>query len=124
MKKKKFFKMVLLCLSFILCLGLFVGCGDEDDSSSTSSSSSLSSGERITLSEEAVVCSSKENVDKMIDYIREKNSAGKQEMYERGDATILPKGTEVNVVKVGIVTEVETENGTTWYAPIEVFQNQ
>lgn len=26
MKKKKFFKLVLLCLSFIFCLGLFVGC--------------------------------------------------------------------------------------------------
>ncbi|KRU24418.1 putative lipoprotein [Clostridium sporogenes] len=26
MKKNKFFKMVLLCLSFIFCLGLFTGC--------------------------------------------------------------------------------------------------
>ncbi|ENK1242979.1 hypothetical protein AB2063_001107 [Clostridium botulinum] len=124
MKKNKFFKMVLLCLSIVLCMGVFVGCGDEDESSSTSSTSNLSSGERITLSEEAVVCSSKENVDKLIDYIREENSAGKQEMYERGDAITLPQGTEVNIVKVGIVTEVETENGSTWFAPIEVFQNQ
>ncbi|EJO5347004.1 hypothetical protein [Clostridium sporogenes] len=28
MKKKKFFKLVLLCLSFIFCLGLFAGCED------------------------------------------------------------------------------------------------
>lgn len=27
MKKKRFFKVVLLCLSFVLCMGLFVGCG-------------------------------------------------------------------------------------------------
>ncbi|NFT02951.1 hypothetical protein FDF18_06465 [Clostridium sporogenes] len=124
MKKNKFFKMVLLCLSIVLCMGVFVGCGDEDESSSTSSTSNLSSGERITLSEEAVVCSSKENVDKLIDYIREENSAGKQEMYERGDAITLPQGTEVNIVKVGIVTEVETGNGETWFAPIEVFQDK
>ncbi|MGU9539185.1 hypothetical protein ACQX0N_09415 [Clostridium tepidum] len=123
MKKKNLFKMVLLCLSIILCMGLFVGCGESEEESS-STSSNLSSGERITLSEDALVCSSKKNVDKMIDYIHEKNSAGKQEMYERGDATILPKGTEVNIVKVGIVTEVETENGQTWFAPIEVFQNK
>ncbi|WP_061342301.1 hypothetical protein [Clostridium botulinum] len=31
MKKKKFFKMVLLCLSFILCLGLFVGCSESEE---------------------------------------------------------------------------------------------
>lgn len=122
MKKKKFFKMVLLCLSIILCLGIFVGCGDEEESSSTSSS--LNSGERITLSDDVPACSSKENVDKMIDYIKEENSAGKQEMISRGDAIILPKGTEVNIVKVGIIVEVETENGETWFTPIEAFENQ
>ncbi|EQB4340359.1 hypothetical protein ACYJ2U_001747 [Clostridium botulinum] len=34
MKKKKFFKMVLLCLSFILCLGLFVGCSESEEDKS------------------------------------------------------------------------------------------
>lgn len=120
MKKNKFLKAVLLCLSIILCMGVLMGCGD--DSSSTSSS--LTSGKRITLSDDAPVCSSKENVDKMIDYIRENNSAGKQEMINRGDATILPKGTEINIVKGGIVVEIETKDGTTWFAPKEVFENQ
>ncbi|HCL4447342.1 TPA: hypothetical protein N2D16_002948 [Clostridium botulinum] len=31
MKKKKFFKMVLLCLSFILCLGIFAGCSESEE---------------------------------------------------------------------------------------------
>ncbi|EJO5346481.1 hypothetical protein NRP93_000531 [Clostridium botulinum] len=31
MKKKKFLKVVLLCLSFILCLGLFVGCSESEE---------------------------------------------------------------------------------------------
>ncbi|KRU25151.1 putative lipoprotein [Clostridium sporogenes] len=34
MKKKKFFKMVLLCLSFIFCLGLFVGCESAGEAAS------------------------------------------------------------------------------------------
>lgn len=124
MKKKKILKAVLLCLSIILCMGLFVGCGDEDESSSTSSTSNLSSGERITLKDDAFVCSSKENVDKLIDYIREKNSSGEQEMIDRGEVITLTKGTEVNIVKVGIVTEIETGNGEKWFAPIEVFQDK
>lgn len=33
MKKKKFFKAVLLCLSFIFCLGLFVGCENKIEES-------------------------------------------------------------------------------------------
>ncbi|EPY2277936.1 hypothetical protein ACXAT3_002688 [Clostridium sporogenes] len=31
MKKNKFLKAVLLCLSIILCLGIFVGCGESED---------------------------------------------------------------------------------------------
>ncbi|HDK7176616.1 TPA: hypothetical protein PTV31_003234 [Clostridium botulinum] len=31
MKKNKFLKAVLLCLSIILCLGIFVGCGESEE---------------------------------------------------------------------------------------------
>lgn len=31
MKKNKFFKTVLLCLSIVLCLGIFVGCSESEE---------------------------------------------------------------------------------------------
>lgn len=107
-------KIFLVILSCFIVFSL-MGCGDSD----TSSSSNLSSGQSITLSDDTPTCSSKENVDKMIDFVQNKNSAGEQGMLDRGEAKILPKGTKVNIIKVGTVVEMEDENGTKYFAPEE-----
>lgn len=88
----------------------------------TSTGTSFSNGQSIILSADTPVCSSKENVDKLINYVREKNNSAVNTMYARGEVKDLPKGTKVNVIKAGIVTEVETENGTHWFAPMELFK--
>lgn len=113
-------KIIMIIISCFMVFSL-IGCGDS--SSSSSSSSNLTSGKRITLSDDAPVCSSKENVDKMISFVQNNNSKGQQEMIQRGEATILPKGTEVNIVKSGIVIEIETQNGTRWFAPEEAIKD-
>jgi hypothetical protein len=109
---KKTFILFLIGLSLIL-----VGCG-----SNSVSSSNLKNGQSIILPSDTPVASSKENVDKIISYVKNKNGSALNNMELQGDATVLSKGTKVNVVKVGIVTEIETEQGIHWFAPIENFK--
>lgn len=107
---KKVFSALLICFA-ILSL---IGCGD--------SSSYATTGQSITLSQDTPVCSSKENVNKMISYVQNNNNDGASEMEKNGEATVLPAGTKVNIVKSGIVTEIETESGEKWFAPNEVIK--
>lgn len=107
---KNILLIILTC--FIFCL---VGC-------STDSSTDYTSGDRIVLSYDAPVCSTKDNVDKMINYISKNNEEGQNEMIERGEATILPKGTEVNIVKNGIIVEIQTKSGNEYFAPFEAIK--
>lgn len=121
-------KKLLMFLLLMFTVSQLAGCGSSQSSSSPSSSSSSSSssipqtGQSITLSDVTPVCSSKENVDKLLSYLREKNDSGLKSMYSRGEVKDLPKGTKVNVVKMGLVTEVETASGTHWFAPMEMFK--
>jgi hypothetical protein len=52
---------ILITLMFTIVL---ISCGD------SSSKTSLHSGQSITLSKDAPVCSSKENVDKMMNFVK------------------------------------------------------
>lgn len=108
-------KVISILVSCIFSLSL-IGCGD-----STSSSTTLHSGQSVTLSDDTLVCSSKENEDKLLSYIREKNTNGENQMLLNGQATILKKGTKVNVTSVGITTEIEVSSKK-WYAPMEVIK--
>jgi len=108
---KRLFMFLLLIFTVFLLAG----------SASSSSPSILQNGQSITLSNKTPVCSSKQNVDKLLFYLNQKNDSGVQSMYNGGEVKDLPKGTKVNVVNIGLVTEVET-SGTHWFAPMELFK--
>lgn len=110
--------MILIIIAVVWAISSF----SHSSSSSSSSSELPQSGQSITLSDVTPVCSSKENLDKLLSYIREKNNSGIQSMYSRGEVKDLQKGTKVNVTKAGIVTEIETSGGQKWYAPMEAIK--
>lgn len=84
----------------------------------------LRSGQNIILSKNTPVCSSKDNLDKMLSFINANNNEAVNNMILKGQATILSKGTQVNVIDSGIlVTEIETLSGESWFAPREVIQD-
>ncbi|ADK14742.1 hypothetical protein [Clostridium ljungdahlii] len=93
-----------------------------DNSATTNKSTDFKEGEEITLSEDASVCSSKDNVDKMINYLQNKNEQAIENMENKGEAKVIPKGSNITIVKLGIVVEIEDSNGQDWYAPYEVFK--
>jgi hypothetical protein len=82
----------------------------------------LKIGQSIILSDDTPVCSSKDNVDKMISYVKNKNTSATQGMMLRGEADILSKGTKINVVKIGTITQIETDSGATWYTIKEMLK--
>ncbi|WPC42983.1 hypothetical protein [Clostridium sp. JS66] len=87
-----------------------------------SNSTNIESGKEITLSADAPVCSSADNVDKMINYVKNKNEQAIENMESRGESKVIPKGSKVTVVKTGIVDEIEDKNGEHWYAPHEILK--
>ncbi|NFE72564.1 hypothetical protein FC758_01295 [Clostridium botulinum] len=107
-------KLIAIFISGIFLVS-FAGCGGNSSSKTT-----LHSGESLTLSKDAPVCSSKENVKKMISFINEKNDDGQNRMISNGEAKILSKGTKVDIVKIGATVEMETSDNKKWFAPIEV----
>ncbi|WP_035290923.1 hypothetical protein [Clostridium sp. KNHs214] len=110
---KRIITIILSCFMFFT----LVGCGN--NSSTTNSNINYNSGEEITLAEDAPCCSSKSNVDKMIDYVRENNKNAQDRMLSNGEAKVIPKGSKVTIVSLGIVVEIETEDGESWFAPCE-----
>ena len=113
MEKKNFILLsILFCFVFLLA-----SCGEN-----SSSDTNLKNGQRLTLKEDTPVATSKDGVDKIIDYENQKNEKGLDDMEANGETTVLSKGTEVNVVDVGITTEVQTDDGTDYYAPEELFE--
>jgi len=108
-------KILISCL-FILTL---VGCGNVS-SSGTSAKSTLHSGQSVTLSNNTLVCSSKDNLSKMLSFMREKNEDGQNQMLLNGQATILSKGTKVNVISTGMTVEIETSDNKKWVVPMEL----
>ena len=111
MKKKIFIPIMLI----VLVLS-FIGCGDSSNSSTTYAKV----GSSVTLTDGGIFCSSKKNVDKMIDFISAKNKDGQNKMFSNGEAIIIEKGEKVNITDKGMaITEVEYKNQK-WYAPMEV----
>lgn len=109
-------KRLTIILLLVFSIFFLVGCGSD------SASSTLKDGQSITLSDVTPVCSSKDNVDKLISYMQQKNNSGIKSMYINGEVKDLPKGSRVNVVNTGIVTEIETSDGSHWYGPMELFK--
>lgn len=129
MKKLLGVILAILAFAYFIHWGTVNGTGTGFSSNSSNSSntstktnSSYSSGDRITLSDDAPVCTSKENVRKMISYVQKGNKAGQEEMLKRGQATILYKGTEINIIKSGTITEIETKSGLKYFAPREAIK--
>lgn len=109
--KKKNIALLSITLMFIFIL---VGCG-------SSSSNNIKTGQRITLSDDLIVCDSKSDEDKFSKYAIANNIKGEQEMLNNGEAVTLSKGTEVNVVDAGItVAEIETSDGKDYYVEAEL----
>lgn len=102
----------IICLLIMLSL---IGC-------SSSSSSNITTGQSITLSDDTLVCTSKANEDKLISFINANNTSGENGMIQRGEAVILPKGTKVNIIDAGITTEIETQDGQDYFAPMELIK--
>lgn len=115
MKKNK--KIILLVLMSILSIFIFVGCGDTETSSSNSDNLvNIRDGQEITLSEMIIVCSSKDNVDHMLDYVSEENQTAINRMFLNGEAKYIQEGEKVTIVDAGFsVTEIQDENGETWF---------
>lgn len=94
-----------------------------ETSSSKPNDKNLRSGQSIVLNKNILVCSSKDNLDKMLSFMSAKNEDGQNQMLLNGQATILSKGTKVNVIDAGIaVTKIETLNSETWFAPREMIE--
>ncbi|WP_123052979.1 hypothetical protein [Clostridium sp. JN-1] len=102
-------KTFIIIFCFIISI-FMVGCGDD-------SSSNFNVGEKITLSADAPVCSSKDNVDKMINYLQNKNEQAIEDMENNGEAKVIPQGSDVTIVKLGTVIEIEDSDGQDWYIP-------
>jgi len=105
---------ILICCVFLL---MFTGCD-----SGSSNKTTLHSGQSLTLSNDTPVCSSKENLDKMISFISQKNDDGENQMIASGKAKILSKGTKVNIISTGTTIEIETSDNKKWFAPMEVIK--
>lgn len=82
----------------------------------------LRSGQSISLNKDILVCSSKDNLDKLISFISQKNNDGQNQMLASGEAKILSKGTKVNIIKAGITVEMETSDNKKWFAPMEAIK--
>lgn len=92
--------------------------------SSQSNDKTLRSGQSIVLNKDELVCSSKENLDKLLSFINQKNKDGENQMLLNGQATFLRKGTKLNVIDGGIaVTEIETSTGEHWFTTRETIQD-
>ena len=102
---------------FISCIFLstLIGCENSSRSKST-----LNSGQSLKLSDYALVCSSKDNLDEMLLFINQKNDDAQNQMIASGKAKILPKGTKVNIISIGTNVEIETSDNEKWFAPMEV----
>ncbi|EHI99760.1 hypothetical protein CDLVIII_3185 [Clostridium sp. DL-VIII] len=113
----------VIIVTWVYVISIFVGGCDSSSKTSNYSTSSkeLHSGQSVTLKADTLVSSSKENDDKLMSYINKKNKDGENQMLISGQATILKKGTKVNIISIGITTEIEV-NGEKWYAPLECFQ--
>lgn len=83
----------------------------------------LQSGQSITLNKDTLVCSSRDTLDKMLSFLNANNKEAASNMLLNGQATMLKKGTKVNVIDSGIiVTQIETLDGSNWFAPRETIQ--
>ena len=125
------------CLLVVLIIGMvvffFASCGNNSssfntsDSSSSSSSSSSStsivSGKDLTLVDDTIFATSKDNENKLESYLGQNNTSAEQDMLGNGEAIGLLKGTTVHVIDAGAgVTEVETSDGTDYYTPTCMLQ--
>ena len=106
-------KIIYFGVAILLFLMFFGSCGG--------GSTPYSSGDKYTLTADAPVCNSKKNVDKMINFVAQHNSEGQQSMFAKGEATIISKGTTVNIIKTGIVVEIEVGKQR-YYAPKEAIK--
>lgn len=118
MKKKRFIKIIIL-ISMLFIGIMFVGC---DNSSSNDSSKQLNikEGQRITISEDTLACISEDYVKQLDNYSNTDNKQGMTDMQNDGEAVIIPAGTDVNVVRIMVTSDlVELDvGGQTLYTHI------
>lgn len=90
---------------------------------SADTSGEIESGKEVILKQDTPVCSSKKNVDTMINYVSNHNNNGINTMIQSGEAEVLPAGSKVNVVDAGILTtEIQDEYGQHWFTPRDTLQ--
>lgn len=78
----------------------------------------------MTLKKDELVCSSKANLDKLLSLINKKNNDGENQMLLNGQATLLRKGTKINIIDAGVsVSEIETSSGEHWFTTRETLQD-
>ncbi|KIL06893.1 hypothetical protein SR42_15080 [Clostridium botulinum] len=106
--------------------------GNDSNSISSSNENSsqpndkiLHSGQSIVLNKDALVCSSKDSLDKMLSFLNANNKDAATNMLLNGQATMLSKGTKINIIDAGVVvTKIETLNGESWFAPREIIEQE
>lgn len=113
---KKIFSIAILVISTFI----FVGCGD-DEVSTNSKYTMPKEGSSVTLDEEAVVLTSKKNVEKFIDFLQEKNTTARDKMFTDGEARTIKKGEKVDIIDSGTVVELKYVDKT-YYAVYEAIQ--
>jgi len=109
-------KKITSILLVFVCVLFLSACGD----SNSDSSAIPSIGESVTLSQQTLCGTSKENLDKALSFISEKNSSGLDGMIADGECFEIPKDTKVNVIGYkGATLEIETPSGQSGYTVVE-----
>lgn len=114
--KSKNIGIILIIILFIVVI--FSGCGD--DSSNSSKQLNIKEGQRITISEDTLACTSEDYVKQLDNYSNANNKQGMTDMQNNGEAVVIPSGTDANVVKIMVTSDlVELDvNGETLYTHI------
>ncbi|MBU3114339.1 hypothetical protein [Clostridium lacusfryxellense] len=108
-------KKVISILLVGICVIFLAAC-----SNSNSDSSIPSIGENIILSDNVLCGTSKDNLDKALSFISEKNSEGLDGMLSSGEAFEFSKGTKINIIGAKSASfEIEDNNGKSGYTIME-----
>jgi thiamine biosynthesis lipoprotein ApbE len=99
---KKIMSVILISLTLFL-----ISCS----SSLTTSNTNFQVGKPYTLTTDLLVGTTKDNISKAIEYIKNKDNNGFNKMMSNGDIYEIKSGNKVTVTKVhGTTVEVEDEN--------------
>ncbi|MBW9157811.1 hypothetical protein G9F71_013630 [Clostridium sp. FP2] len=111
-KKKVYTKEDWKIAGVIFVIGMIIvmiASAKTDKNIATSTSSSdLRSGQTITLKSALPVCTTKENLERLDNIMREKNETSKTNMFNNGEVIVINSGNNIEIVDVGIFTsEIE-----------------